>query len=79
MTEGNITMENILEKRRIKVEKMKIFNFLCKIATNCKFRSQKLLTMKIQFLFDLYDISEDIREGLRVCKRFLMLLRTNVF
>ena len=77
MTEGNITMENILEKRRIKVEKMKIFNFLCKIATNCKFRSQKLLTMK--FLFDLYDISEDIREGSRVCKWFLMLLRTNVF
>ena len=77
MTEGNITMENILEKRRIKVEKMKIFNFLCKIATNCKFRSQKLLTMK--FLFDLYDISEDLREGSRVCKRFLMLLRTNVF
>ena len=33
-------MENILEKRRVKIEKkmkMKIFSFLSKIATGCKF------------------------------------------
>ena len=35
MVEWNNEMENILEKRRIKIEKikMKMFNFLSKIAT----------------------------------------------
>ena len=44
MAELNITKENILEKRRIEVKKIeiKIFDFSCKIATDCKFRSQKL-------------------------------------
>ena len=37
MAEWNIKVENI-EKRRIKVEKikMRIFNFLSKLATSCK-------------------------------------------
>ena len=30
-------MKNILEKRKIKVEKMKIFNFLSKMAAASKF------------------------------------------
>ena len=42
--EWNI-MENILEKKeelKLKKMKMKVFNFLCKIATYGKFYSQKL-------------------------------------
>ena len=49
-------MENILEKRRFSIEKlkMKVYNYLCKITKNCKFRPQKhqsFLIIKIQFLF----------------------------
>ena len=38
-TNLNIITEKILERRRNKTEKMKMktFNFLCKIATDCKF------------------------------------------
>ena len=39
------------EELKLKAMKMKMFNFLCKIATDCTFRSQKLLIMKMQFLF----------------------------
>ena len=39
------------EELKLKPMKMKMFNFLCKIATYCTFRSQKLLIMKIQLLF----------------------------
>ena len=55
-------------------------NFLCKIATNCKVwleKRQSFLIMKKYF--DLQDISEDMRESLRVCKRLLMFLKINEF
>ena len=39
MVDWNITIENFIGKRRIKIEKMnmKIFNFFFKTATDCKF------------------------------------------
>ena len=52
--ERNITMEIISEKRRIKIKKtkMNIFNFFCKIATDCKFWSRKLsCSWKCKFYF----------------------------
>ena len=45
LADWNITMENVLEKGRIKVEKNEEFfmkMFWCKTASNCKFGSQKL-------------------------------------
>ena len=36
MTKWNIKIENILEKRRIKVEKNKVENFQLFVATVCK-------------------------------------------
>ena len=49
--------------------KMKVFNFLYKIATDCKFWSYKC-----SFYFDLLDISEDTRE-FEACKRLLLFLK----
>ena len=36
MTERNITMENIFIKEELTLRKMKMFHFLCKIATDWK-------------------------------------------
>ena len=71
-------MENILEKITITVKKkkkMKIFNYLCKIANDFKFRSQKLQTFlfkKRNFYF-YFDISADIKEIWRVCGSYYCL------
>ena len=64
--------------------RMKMFNFLREIAKNCKFWSQKRqsfsdLILSDHFYFDLYNISEDIRESLRLCWRFLLFFEIQRF
>ena len=79
-------MENILEQKKIKAEKMKIkmLNLLCKIA-NYKLQ---ILIIKTSILSDhenavliLIDkiFPKGIRESMSVCKRLLLFLKINVF
>ena len=79
-------MENILEQKKIKAEKMKIkmLNLLCKIA-NYKLQ---ILIIKTSILSDhenavliLIDkiFPKGIRESMSVCKRLFLFLKINVF
>ena len=66
--------------------KIKVFNFLCRIATDCNFFKKKLqyfLIMKIQYLFwCIKYFRRDKFEcfgSFNVCKRSLLFLKITVF
>ena len=74
-------MENILEKLlQLKKRKMKVFNFLSKIA-NCKLVTKtSILSDHEKIVVILFcKIFPEIKKSWKICKRFLLILKVNAF